>query len=338
MILSICIPTYRREHYIDLLLSEIASSVRGGGLEELIEVVVLDNCSPDKTWGVLTRHADASPFIRPIRNKINIGAEANVIKSLYEANGAYTWLLSDHQKIMPGKLIELVSSLQAGGPDFCCVPVKQWTSPLSISGKVFELSDLPSPELGALLFTWGNISSLIGRTEHFMANLRSSVMIACYNYPHLSFIQGLSRTTRVMQIDSAIEFRLLGPGMFVKNYAPYRPCFINNILIVRRLAKGAGIYFSVSDFQTGDYRKAFAVESVRILLDVKSSFRDKIFLINGAFWANVGGFVPNKVFIISVSSFMLMLIPHFFRRLLLIRIMSMITPGSGLLAEIKNTK
>jgi glycosyltransferase involved in cell wall biosynthesis len=338
MLLSICIPTYKRESYIDLLLAELAFAITEDGLEGSVEVVVLDNSSPDQTWDIITRHADRSAFIRPIKNKVNIGAEANVIRSLYEASGTYTWLLSDHQTLMPGKLLELVSLLRESSPDFCCVAINQWTSPLSISGKVFELGQLSQAELGALLFTWGNISSLLGKTEYFMSSLRRSIMIACYNYPHLSFLQDLSRTTRVAQLKSAIEFRSLGQGTFVRNYDPYRPCFINNILIVKDLIEKTNVCFSVSSFQTVDYQKAFAVDSIRLLVASGGSFWGKLSLINGAFWANRSSLLPNKIFMISAFSFGLMMTPRFFRRLVLVRLMSFITPGSGLLLEIKNTR
>ena len=87
-LISICIPAYNSERFI----AETVDSVLRQTYHEL-ELIVVDDCSPDGTFDVLRGYDD--PRMRLYRNLVNIGAEKNWNKCLGLARG-------DYVKVLPG--------------------------------------------------------------------------------------------------------------------------------------------------------------------------------------------------------------------------------------------
>ena len=90
-LLSICIPTYNRG---EIVYEGVLHAL--GFLSEEIEVVVLDNHSPDSTEELLSAIAD--PRFHYYKNDENIGA-ANLLAVMRKASGKYTLLISDEDDI-----------------------------------------------------------------------------------------------------------------------------------------------------------------------------------------------------------------------------------------------
>lgn len=93
--LSICIPTYNRAHYIDILLSSIVQQIQP--YSHLIELIVMDNCSTDTTRSVVEKYIKELPTLIYIKNDINLGPDRNVVNSFFMANGEYVWIIGDDE-------------------------------------------------------------------------------------------------------------------------------------------------------------------------------------------------------------------------------------------------
>lgn len=85
-LVSIVIPVYNRERFVrDAIDSALAQTY------DNIEVVVVDNCSTDNTWQVISSYN--SPKVRAYRNETNVGPVLNWKRGIELSNGEYVKLL-----------------------------------------------------------------------------------------------------------------------------------------------------------------------------------------------------------------------------------------------------
>lgn len=91
-LISVCIPTYNRATIVYDCVRQILT-YKGGDLE----VVVGDNCSPDKTRELITAIKDER--ISYFRNDTNIGY-VNILETIKHAHGEYCILLSDEDDLI----------------------------------------------------------------------------------------------------------------------------------------------------------------------------------------------------------------------------------------------
>lgn len=101
ILLSICIPTFNRSIYLDLLLNSISKlSLNTLGK---IEICISDNSSTDNTRNVVRDWQNKIP-IKYSLNPKNIGAVKNFNKVVSLTNGKYIWVLGDDDIIIPGEV------------------------------------------------------------------------------------------------------------------------------------------------------------------------------------------------------------------------------------------
>jgi len=121
-LLSFCIPTFNRAFLLDqslrAVLNQITPEISGQ-----VEVVVLDNASPDATPAVVARAQAEFPHLplRSFRHPQNVGPDANFYEAVRQAQGEYVYLLSDDDILLPGaaaKLLELIRE-HPGFDGFC---------------------------------------------------------------------------------------------------------------------------------------------------------------------------------------------------------------------------
>lgn len=87
-LVSILIPVYNREKYIvECINSALSQTYKN------IEVVVVDNCSTDNTWEVISRIALEDNRVKIFRNEENLGPVLNWEKCLINAKGDYVKIL-----------------------------------------------------------------------------------------------------------------------------------------------------------------------------------------------------------------------------------------------------
>lgn len=105
---SILIPVYNREYLVrHAIESALDQTYRN------IEVVVTDNHSNDRTWGVVMTYARQDPRLKCYRNRKNIGAIRNFIKGLQKCNGEYVKVLFSDDWIEPTFVEETLKVITA---------------------------------------------------------------------------------------------------------------------------------------------------------------------------------------------------------------------------------
>jgi abequosyltransferase len=112
-LLTISIPTYNRAAYLALNLAQlrrITADVTPGE----VEIVVLDNASPDNTRAVVDEAIAGGLALRYIHNGENIGSDRNIAKSFNVAQGRYVMILGDDDLICDDVLPGLLGMLHDG--------------------------------------------------------------------------------------------------------------------------------------------------------------------------------------------------------------------------------
>jgi hypothetical protein len=86
-LVSFVVPCYKHGHF----LLECVQSILGQTYTN-IEVIVMDDCSPDDTPVIGRSFRD--PRVRYVRNEVNLGHLANYNKGIGLAQGTYVWLIN----------------------------------------------------------------------------------------------------------------------------------------------------------------------------------------------------------------------------------------------------
>lgn len=105
MKLSICIPTFNRA---ELLRECLASVIPQAHNKAEVEVIVIDNASPDHTRSVVNKFQGESTSLRYYRNELNLGYSGNQVKCFEYAAGEYMAILCDDDLYTPGLVSELL--------------------------------------------------------------------------------------------------------------------------------------------------------------------------------------------------------------------------------------
>jgi len=100
-ILTIVIPTFRRAACLKILLSSITSDISDFPTD--LEIIVLDNASPDNTENIVSEFANTFP-IKYFRHDENIGMDGNIAACFNVASGKYLWVLGDDEILYKGTL------------------------------------------------------------------------------------------------------------------------------------------------------------------------------------------------------------------------------------------
>jgi glycosyltransferase involved in cell wall biosynthesis len=104
--ISICIPTYNRGDKVFGLVKELLKYPNSD-----LEVVVLDNCSTDRTEELLARILD--PRLSFVRNNNNIGGPLNLLKALTLAKGEFAFICLDKDRLDFQRIGILIDKLRA---------------------------------------------------------------------------------------------------------------------------------------------------------------------------------------------------------------------------------
>jgi abequosyltransferase len=123
--LSICIATRNRGQYIGETLVGIL-----GQCGPDVEVVVVDGASTDNTSSVVSGLAAAHPCLRYLPQTTNSGVDGDFDKAVELARGAYCWLMSDDDLIVPGAIARVIE-VCSRGPDALIVDAEVRTADLT---------------------------------------------------------------------------------------------------------------------------------------------------------------------------------------------------------------
>src|SRR3954470_23433571 len=86
-LVSFVVPCYKLAHLLDECVHSILSQTY-----RQIEVLIMDDCSPDNTPDVAESFGD--PRVHHIRHAHNIGHLRNYNEGIRRSRGAYVWLIS----------------------------------------------------------------------------------------------------------------------------------------------------------------------------------------------------------------------------------------------------
>lgn len=109
-VLTIAIPTFNRAPFLRICLSQLLSEMRSV-TENMVEVLVCDNCSPDDTSKVVDDVRLSGLMVNYVRNQVNIGSDANIAQCFNRGRGQYVLILGDDDVLVDGALKRIVERL-----------------------------------------------------------------------------------------------------------------------------------------------------------------------------------------------------------------------------------
>ena len=110
-ILSICIPTFNRLHYLREMLEILLPQAEFNG----VEVCVSDNNSNDGTAEFLISISYAYPCLRYVINSKNIGLDKNMMAVISMGIGQYIYPIGDDDLLPENSLYEILLEIKKGG-------------------------------------------------------------------------------------------------------------------------------------------------------------------------------------------------------------------------------
>lgn len=179
--LTIVLITYNREEYLKNTLSQLLDSP----FKEC-PIVVLNNCSTDNTYSVAQAYQHSLQHLNIITNKFNIGANANILRTVEYSDTEYTWIIadddhynfSDCDDIIDRIIKKDVILIQVGGH-----VDKNWTWGMQ------ENTPKKLMENGYLYFKYSSfIASSIFKTSFFIENIVRGYNNIGNSYPHMPYL------------------------------------------------------------------------------------------------------------------------------------------------------
>lgn len=107
-LVSVLIPTYNRQAYIADCISSALNQTYPN-----IEVIVVDNCSTDRTFQICLEFQSRDPRVKVFQNSENIGPVRNWQQCAKKAEGFYVKILFSDDELLSNCVEELVQMIQS---------------------------------------------------------------------------------------------------------------------------------------------------------------------------------------------------------------------------------
>jgi abequosyltransferase len=119
-LLSICIPTYNRDTFLQQCLASISAEIEKSKSEDLVEIVIRSNASTDTTDTVVATFTKDHPriLLTYSKNDSNIGFDRSFVKLIEDSHGKYCLSLGDDDAIFENSLAYLLETLKASTTPF----------------------------------------------------------------------------------------------------------------------------------------------------------------------------------------------------------------------------
>ncbi|MCB0332933.1 MAG: glycosyltransferase family 2 protein [Bdellovibrionales bacterium] len=111
-LISVVSPVYRAEKIVGELISRITQSV--AQLTDSFEIVLVEDGSPDNSWGEIEKHAKENPHVRAVRLSRNFGQHNAVRAGVELARGSYVVIMDCDLQDDPEYIQELFAAIQSG--------------------------------------------------------------------------------------------------------------------------------------------------------------------------------------------------------------------------------
>jgi len=270
-LLSLVIPTYNRANELLLLLSDLEKIIETHGSR--VQVVICNNASTDTTGVLIEKYLCNWPVsVKVISRKINLGMEGNIACAMNEGDGKYIWMISDHQRLCIPEIHRAIVLMETLEFDIGHAKVRQWSAVLCTQEKVVAWDAIPLQDRGALLFSLGNLSTLIFKKEVGQRTTKSIFRACCWSYPHLGVISLISGSTRFVEFDNMSAFPEGAAGSkLVHDYDKISVRYHSNLVCVQQLCRGGNIIFDKRGFFTANYRASFRGDVLHFLLQTEVS-------------------------------------------------------------------
>lgn len=272
-LLSIVIPTFNRCGLLSNLLDDVDTILRN--TDEFVQVVICDNASTDATGAVVSSFVARWPKHAELTTRrVNIGMEGNIANAMLEARGKYTWLMSDHQRLIIGNALQMISYLREANFHIAYARIAQWDSVLPQPMCPMQWAELDNRAKGAFFFYAGNIAGLIYKTEMITTAAAWVFRSSIWNYPHLGLVSALQNESMVVEFP-ALSLLPDGStfGSIKREYDALIACFANHIDCLEAMFDVAGLRFSRHWFNARFYRRAFLSQIASVLSSHSGSIR-----------------------------------------------------------------
>jgi abequosyltransferase len=180
--LTIAIPTYNRNERLNKSMRLLLPQVQENA--SFCRLIFLDNCSPTPIADTLPAVMNEFPGVQYqiVRNKQNIGANANILRCFELCETEWIWCLSDDDPVLPNALTTIRQHL-ADHPD--CV---YFNFPYDKNRKISYLTNgiddfIDKLDVSANL-PW--IASAIHRASNIQGNLKYGYQFAFSMLPHVA--------------------------------------------------------------------------------------------------------------------------------------------------------
>lgn len=112
-LISVCIPTYNRDSYLDDCLKSIVDQFSDETVFNNIEIVISDNASTDSTKSIIDKYTKLFPDkIKYFRNNENMGFDKNLLNVVEKSTGIYCLTFGDDDAFMPGCFSLLIKKIE----------------------------------------------------------------------------------------------------------------------------------------------------------------------------------------------------------------------------------
>lgn len=172
-ILTICIPTYNREKELKVNLDTLCPY-----LTDDVKVLVRDNCSTKYDVHTVTKPYEDKYGIKVVRNKVNVGMNANIAKAFEECDTDWLWVLGDDDCVQQ-RGVEIVLNAIKENPD--AIYLKFNSTQERCTMGIIEFSDVMKS-----LYEFAT-SFFISETVH---NIRKTAQFTYWHYEYLSSMIG----------------------------------------------------------------------------------------------------------------------------------------------------
>ncbi|QOC93996.1 bifunctional glycosyltransferase/CDP-glycerol:glycerophosphate glycerophosphotransferase [Micromonospora craniellae] len=142
-LISFVVPAFRVQGY----LRECLDSILGQPIAD-IEVIGIDDCSPDAVGDILDEYAARDDRVKAVRLEDNVGLGPARNVGLDLAVGEYVWFVDGDDWLAPGCLAEVADRLRATRPDVLLVDHVRtyWDDRASASAMAEVFPEPPGPE------------------------------------------------------------------------------------------------------------------------------------------------------------------------------------------------
>ncbi len=109
---SVVVPVYNSEAILEELARQVAGALSQEGWDGQFELILVNDCSPDGSWRVITELARRHPWVKGISLRKNFGQHNALMAGLHHARGAVVVLMDDDLQHPPTDIVRLVQALE----------------------------------------------------------------------------------------------------------------------------------------------------------------------------------------------------------------------------------